>query len=766
LYDDKNDDKMVVQSERIDFKKFSSNNQETDTSSSLASLPPNIYCDLVTTLNTKCKESSLLEIWKFREDLINTATQQEIIDAVNLLDISPWYGYQKDFSETLGGISRNSTGHIVAAKSEIMVFVNKVDYSHIDLEQMTGFDLEFADEINLNWESEFIAKGLSESTEEMKILMLTPRSFSDITKQTALFDAKFVVSGYSLMIIFTILVLGKISILEIRFYLTISGIVSIIMGMIIGIGVSSILGYPYTTINIMVPFICLGIGIDDMFVIVQSLTNISNNPDTAAHSLADKLGLTLKHAGVSITVTTITDVCAFGLGAFSNMPGLQAFCVCTAVSLAAIYSLQMTWFMAWLFLDQQRIQSQRNGLLPCLSLSENKSGSCTTLAWGSTFLHNYVKILPSLSFKIMVIITTTILAIIGVSGCILIKQKFDFLLLLPKTSYLRQWHDIRHQLYPDKGWVTDIYTDSFGASDLGTFENITNNLEELQKSGLYIQGYDSWWQEFKKYSIDKEGITNWKQLANVEVFPKLFSDFLFSSAGTKYRGNFKLNGSLICGEPAPEIMSSRLQIQYFPFSGPEEHIPAKKKIDDLIKQSGVPGGFSFVKVYASWETDEIISEEMKRNICLALTCITIISLVMLANFTICFMVFIVVILTLIDVIGFLHFWNITIDIFSASGAVLSIGLCVDYAVHLGLAFMINKGSRIEKSTGALSSIGPAIFNGGISTFLSVVLLSLSTSYIFISYFKVLFLTVLFGLFHGLVLLPVMLTMAGPVETNT
>ena len=170
------------------------------------------------------------------------------------------------------------------------------------------------------------------------------------------------------------------------------------------------------------------------------------------------------------------------------MPGLQAFCVCTAISLGAIYSLQMTWFMAWLFLDQQRIQSQRNGLLPCLSLSENKSGSCTSLTWGAAFLNNYVKLLPSLSFKIIVVITTTILTIVGVSGCILIKQKFDFLLLLPKTSYLRQWHDIRHQLYPDKGWVADIYTDSFGASDLGSFENITNVLEELQQSGSYIQG--------------------------------------------------------------------------------------------------------------------------------------------------------------------------------------------------------------------------------------------------------------------------------------
>ena len=258
LYDDEEVDQMVIQPERINFKKFSSNNQRTDSSSSLDSLPPNIYCDLVTTLNTKCKESSLLEIWQFREDLINTTTQQEIIDAVNLLDVSPWYGYQKDFSETLGGITRNSSGHIVAAKSEIMVFINKVDYSQVDLEQGAGFGLEFADEINLNWESEFIAKGLRESTEEMKILMLTPRSFTDVTEQTALFDAKYVVSGYSVMIIFTMLVLGKINFLEIRLYLTITGIVSIIMGMIIGIGISSLLGYPYTTINIMVPFICLG----------------------------------------------------------------------------------------------------------------------------------------------------------------------------------------------------------------------------------------------------------------------------------------------------------------------------------------------------------------------------------------------------------------------------------------------------------------------------------------------------------------------------
>ena len=31
----------------------------------------------------------------------------------------------------------------------------------------------------------------------------------------------------------------------------------------------------------------------------------------------------MRHAGISVTVTSITDVMAFGLGAFTIMPGLQ-----------------------------------------------------------------------------------------------------------------------------------------------------------------------------------------------------------------------------------------------------------------------------------------------------------------------------------------------------------------------------------------------------------------------------------------------------------
>ena len=60
----------------------------------------------------------------------------------------------------------------------------------------------------------------------------------------------------------------------------------------------------------------LGIGIDDMFVIVQCLSNVEENSDIKCHDKKTELlvGETLKHAGVAITVTSITDVIVLIVG--------------------------------------------------------------------------------------------------------------------------------------------------------------------------------------------------------------------------------------------------------------------------------------------------------------------------------------------------------------------------------------------------------------------------------------------------------------------
>ena len=94
--------------DRINFAKYGKKSV-TNGSDILDEIPASIYCDLVTTLTEKCVEHSLLEMWRFSSDLISSTTTQEIVDAVNWLETSPWFGHQAHFSQLLGGIKRNSS---------------------------------------------------------------------------------------------------------------------------------------------------------------------------------------------------------------------------------------------------------------------------------------------------------------------------------------------------------------------------------------------------------------------------------------------------------------------------------------------------------------------------------------------------------------------------------------------------------------------------------------------------------------------------------
>ena len=53
-----------------------------------------------------------------------------------------------------------------------------------------------------------------------------------------------------------------------------------------------------------------------MFVIVQCWYNLKEE-DILGKTIHEKIGMTMKHAGVAITVTSLTDVFAFGVGSIT-----------------------------------------------------------------------------------------------------------------------------------------------------------------------------------------------------------------------------------------------------------------------------------------------------------------------------------------------------------------------------------------------------------------------------------------------------------------
>jgi Niemann-Pick C1 protein len=117
---------------------------------------------------------------------------------------------------------------------------------------------------------------------------------------------------------------------------------------------------------------------------------------------------------------------------------------------------------------------------------------------------------------------------------------------------------------------------------------------------------------------------------------------------------------------------------------------------------------------------------------------------------------------IVDILGFMNVLGIVIDSISVINIVLAVGLSVDYSAHVGHCFMVKGGTDSNKrASEALADIGAAVLSGAISTFLVVVVLLFSSSYVFVILSRQFALTVGLGIAHGLVCLPVLLAIFGP-----
>eukprot|EP01054_Gregarina_sp_Poly1_P002213 Gregarina_sp_Poly_1__2212@NODE_158_length_12340_cov_321_502159_g140_i0_p1_GENE_NODE_158_length_12340_cov_321_502159_g140_i0NODE_158_length_12340_cov_321_502159_g140_i0_p1_ORF_typecomplete_len1205_score152_51Patched/PF02460_18/2_7e114Sterolsensing/PF12349_8/1_2e27Sterolsensing/PF12349_8/2_6e03Sterolsensing/PF12349_8/1_1MMPL/PF03176_15/1_9e10MMPL/PF03176_15/5_1e08FtsX/PF02687_21/1_8e04FtsX/PF02687_21/1_2e04FtsX/PF02687_21/0_16ACR_tran/PF00873_19/1_6e03ACR_tran/PF00873_19/2_2e02ACR_tran/PF00873_19/ len=124
----------------------------------------------------------------------------------------------------------------------------------------------------------------------------------------------------------------------------------------------------------------------------------------------------------------------------------------------------------------------------------------------------------------------------------------------------------------------------------------------------------------------------------------------------------------------------------------------------------------------------------------------------------------IMILIDITIVGYMAFWDVPLNMISMVMLVVSVGFAVDYSAHICYAFVNAIGStRSARVIEALVLVGTPLFHGASSNILGVMLLGFSTSYILRIFFKMMCLVVLFGISHGVILLPVLLSILGPMS---
>uniref|UniRef100_A0A915IPE5 Uncharacterized protein n=1 Tax=Romanomermis culicivorax TaxID=13658 RepID=A0A915IPE5_ROMCU len=111
----------------------------------------------------------------------------------------------------------------------------------------------------------------------------------------------------------------------------------------------------------------------------------------------------------------------------------------------------------------------------------------------------------------------------------------------------------------------------------------------------------------------------------------------------------------------------------------------------------------------------------------------------------------------LGVFGYLVFWGVSLDPISMATLLMSIGFSVDFTSHISFHYYTSKGGdKLAKMYEALSSIGYPMLQSGASTILSVSCLCFVPSYMVLVFFKTVFLVVVLGVFHGLIVLPTFL----------